>query len=188
MMRWGHLPKAPTKMEDDKAKVQDPLEEVNLGTVENPKLVFISKLLLAETRMALIGLLTSYKDYFAWDYTKLFGLDRDLVEHYLPIKPGFKPFQQPLRRMAPKMITQVKVEIEHLYNAKFIQMTRYVIWLSNIVHVIKKNGKLCIYIDFRNLNNVTPKDEYLITVVDNFVDSTIRNAILNFMNGYSGYN
>lgn len=32
-------------MKDDNAKVQDPLLEVNLGTVEDPKLISISALL-----------------------------------------------------------------------------------------------------------------------------------------------
>lgn len=88
----SHLPKAPFKMEDDKAKVQDPLEEVHLETIDNLKHVFISKLLSAKTGMALVAFLNSYKDCFVWDYTKIPRFDRDLVKHCLPIKQGFKLF------------------------------------------------------------------------------------------------
>lgn len=51
----SRLPKAPTRMEDDKAKVQDLLKEVNLGTINNPKPIFIGKLLLADTRQAFMN-------------------------------------------------------------------------------------------------------------------------------------
>jgi hypothetical protein len=40
-------------------------------------------------------LLKEYKDCFAWDYSEMPGLDRSIVEHWLPIKPGFGPYKQP---------------------------------------------------------------------------------------------
>ena len=36
----------------------------------------------------MVELLKEYRDCFAWDYDKLKGLERSLVEHKLPIKPG----------------------------------------------------------------------------------------------------
>ena len=67
-------------------------------------------------------------------------------------------------------------------------MARYVDWVINIVPVMKKNGKLCVCIDFGDLNNATPKDEYHMPIADMLVDSTSSNEILSFMGGYSGYN
>ena len=64
------------------------------------------------------------------------------MEHRLPIKPEFHPFQQPPRRMSKEVELKVKEEIEKLLKAKFIIPTRYVQWLANIVTVMKKNGKL----------------------------------------------
>jgi len=58
----------------------------------------------------------------------------------------------------------IQEEIERLLKRKFIRTARYVEWLSNIVFVIKKNGTLRVCIDFRNLNNATPKDEYPISI------------------------
>lgn len=54
--------------------------------------------------------------------------------------------------------------------------------------VVRKNGKFCVCIDFRNLNNVIPKDEYPLLVVDIFIDSSIGNNIMYFMDKHSGYN
>ena len=72
--------------------------------------------------------------------------------------------------------------------AKLIRITRYVNWVSNIVPVMKKNGKLRVCIDFRDLNNATPKDEYHMPIADMLVDSASRNEILSFMDGYFSYN
>jgi len=40
----------------------------------------------------------------------------------------------------------------------------YVDWLANIVPVVNKNGTLRVCIDFKDLNQATPKDEYLMPV------------------------
>jgi hypothetical protein len=132
-------------------------------------------------------ILKEYKDCFAWDYPELPGLSRKLVEHRLPIKEGFQPFQQAPRRMAPNITLKIKEEIERLVRAGFIRLVRYVEWLSNIVPVLKKNGKLRICIDFRNINMATPKDEYPIPVADLLVDGASGYKVLSFMDGHSGY-
>lgn len=54
--------------------------------------LFLFAITLTKNRMTIIALLTSYKDYFAWDYIEMPSLDRDLIEHCLPRKPEFKPF------------------------------------------------------------------------------------------------
>ena len=54
--------------------------------------------------------------------------------------------------------------------------------------MIKKNGKLRVCVDFRDLNVVTPKDMYIMFIADMLVDSTANNELLSFMDGFSGYN
>jgi hypothetical protein len=66
----------------------DELEEVDIGRGDKPRLTFISKKLNPELREAM----REYMDCFAWDYTEMPGLDRSIVEHRLPLKPGFRPF------------------------------------------------------------------------------------------------
>ena len=83
---------------------------------------------------------------------------------------------------------KIKGEIERLLKARFIRIARYVNWLSNIVPVIKKNEQVRICMDFRILNLATPKDEYVMSIVDILVDVAANNGILTFMDGYSGYN
>ena len=59
---------------------QDPLEEVNLGEGPIKKPTYISAKLDPELRVEVIQLLKEFKDCFAWDYDKMSGLDRSLVE------------------------------------------------------------------------------------------------------------
>ncbi|KAK4360353.1 hypothetical protein RND71_019305 [Anisodus tanguticus] len=83
---------------------------------------------------------------------------------------------------------QIKAEIEQLLKAGFIRTTKYVEWLANVVPVKKKNGKVRVCIDYRNLNLATHKDEYIMLIADMLVDSAAANGVLTFMDGYSGYN
>ena len=53
---------------------------------------------------------------------------------------------------------------------------------------MKKNGKLRVCVDFKDLNVVTPKDMYVMPIVDMLVDSTANNELLFFMDGFSRYN
>jgi hypothetical protein len=66
----------------------DPLEEVDIGDGSVPRLTFVNKNLDADYKLKLIVLLKEYVDCFAWDYTEMPGLSRELVEHRLPIKKG----------------------------------------------------------------------------------------------------
>jgi hypothetical protein len=93
------------------------------------------------------------------------GLDRSIVEHRLPIKPGFRPYKQPPRKIyKDEVLADVKKEVEMLIEAIFIRTCRYVEWISNIVPVYKKNEKMRVCIDFRDLNRATPMDGYLLIV------------------------
>jgi hypothetical protein len=55
-------------------------------------------------------------------------------------------------------LADVKKEVERLIDANFIRPCRYAEWISNIVPVYKKNGKMRVCIDFRDLNRATPMD------------------------------
>ena len=54
----------------------DDLEEVDIGLGDMPRPTFISKKLDPSLHEPMIALLREYRDCFAWDYTKMPGLDR----------------------------------------------------------------------------------------------------------------
>jgi hypothetical protein len=70
----------------------------------------------------------------------------------------------------------------------FIRPRRYADWISNIVPVYKKNGKMRVCIDFRDLNRATPMDGYPMPVADLLVDATAGHKVISFMDGNAGYN
>jgi hypothetical protein len=117
------------------------------------------------------------------------GLSRELVEHRLPIKTGFRPYKQPARRFNPIIHNRDKEEVEQLPDAGFIRSCRYAEWVSNIVPVEKKNtGKIRLCIDFRNLNKATPKDEYPMAILDMLINNASGHRVISFLDGNAGYN
>jgi hypothetical protein len=42
------------------------------------------------------------------------GLSRELVEHRLPIKAGFRPYKQGAQNFKPKIIGRMKKEVDRL--------------------------------------------------------------------------
>ena len=121
---------------------QDPLEEINLGIEENWKPTYVSKLIVVGLWEKIMSLLHEFKDYFAWDYEDMLGLSRELVEHRLPICERKMLVKKAPRRFALNVMEVINAEIERLLKANFIQTIRYVDWISNIILVIKKNGKM----------------------------------------------
>ncbi|XP_050217550.1 uncharacterized protein LOC126668387 [Mercurialis annua] len=176
------------KLEDDLAQVQDDLLEINLGTVESPRPIYINAGLTAEFKEQLIALLNEFRDCFAWSYDEMSGLDPNIAQHKLPIKSGFTPFRQPPRRISREVDTLIQDEIKRLDDVKFIREAQYTEWLSNIVPVMKRNGKLRVCVDFRNLNLATPKDEYPMSVADMLIDRVAGHTVLSFLDAHSGYN
>jgi hypothetical protein len=62
-------------------------------------------------------------------------------------------------------------------------------WVSNIVLVEKKNtGKIWVCINFCNLNNVTPKDEYPMSIADMLINNASGHRVINFLDGNHDYN
>jgi hypothetical protein len=84
-------------------------------------------------------------DCFAWKYYEMPSLSRDLVEHCLPIKPGFRPYKQPRRNFNPNIYDRVKEEVNRLLDENFIRPCRYADWISNIVPVEKKEQKSFVF-------------------------------------------
>ena len=112
------------------------------------------------------------------------GLDWSIVEHRLPIKPGYRPFKQAPRRFNPNVLDDIKRETERLLEAKFI---RYVEWISSVVPVYKKNRKLRVCIDFRDLNKATLMNSYPMPIANMLVDAAARHKVISFMDGNAGY-
>jgi hypothetical protein len=167
----------------------DGLDEVDIGDRTVCKPTYINTNLLEERKDQVCHLLKEFVDCFAWEYTKMPSLSRELVEHRLPIKPSFRPYKQPPRNFNPLLLNHITEEVDHLLKARFIQPCRYVDWVSNIVPIEKMNtDKIRVCVDFRSLNRATLKDEYPMPIVEALVNCALGNRLISFLNGNAGYN
>ena len=62
------LEQAPPNFEDTQPQVHDPMEDINLGTVEEPRITYISSFLPSDTKEGIITILQEFKDCFTWNY------------------------------------------------------------------------------------------------------------------------
>lgn len=148
------------------------MEVVNLGTNEEAKEVRIGSALQEEMKTKLIKLLKEYMDVFVWSYQDMSTLDTDIVVHHLPLKEECTPVKQKLRRTRPDMAMKIKEEVQKQLNAGFLAVSNYPQWITNIVPVPKKDDKVRMCIDYRDLNRSSPKDDFPLRHIDVLLDNT----------------
>ena len=83
---------------------------------------------------------------------------------------------------------KIREEIAKQIQANFLEVVEYPQWLVNIVPVPKKDGKVQMCVDFRDLNKACPKDDFSLPHIDVIIDSVTSSAMYSFMDGFSGYN
>lgn len=81
----------------------------------------------------------------------------------------------------------IESEVKKLIDFDFVR-EEYPDWVANIVPIPKKNRKIRICIDFRNLNVACPKDEFPLPITDVMIDNTCGFKRMSFMDGFSWYN
>ena len=57
-----------------------------------------------------------------------------------------------------------------------------------MVLLLKKDGKVRMCVDFRDLNKASPKDDFPLPLIDILVDNIAGHALLSFTDGFSRYN
>ena len=82
----------------------------------------------------------------------------------------------------------MKEKIQKQLSVGFLSVVEYPEWLANVVPVPKKNGKVRVCVDFRDLNKANPKDDFPLLHIDMLVDSTVGHSMLSFMDEFFGYN
>ncbi|XP_012482892.1 uncharacterized protein LOC105797473 [Gossypium raimondii] len=68
------------------------------------------------------------------------------------------------------------------------EVVKYSEWVANIIPVPKKDGKVRMCVEYRDLNKVSPKDNFSLPHIDTLVDNTVGYSLFSFMDGFSGYN
>ncbi len=84
-------------------------------------------------------------------------------------------------------VTIVKQDINKLLATRFIQPIKEATWLSPIMVVLKKNGKLNICVDFRKFNKATKKNPYPLPFFDELLNIVAWYEDYSFLDGYFEY-
>ena len=85
-------------------------------------------------------------------------LDTEIVVHRIPFKPECPQVRQALQRMKSKIILKIKEEVEKKLKTGFLTAIAYSNSVTNIVLVLKKDKKVHMCVDYRDLNRASPKD------------------------------
>ena len=79
--------------------------------------------------------------------------------------------------MKPNMSLKIREEVKKQFDVRFLTITKYPEWVANIVPMPKKYGKVQMYIDYRDLNRESPKDDFPLRHIDVLVDNTMGHRL-----------
>jgi hypothetical protein len=113
-----------------------------------------------------VDFLKANLDVFAWKPSNMKGVSREVAEHKLNIKRGWKLVKQHLRHFNDEKCKVIGEDILKLLSARFIREIFHPEWLENPVLVMKKNKKWRMCVDYTSLNKACPKDPFPLPRID----------------------
>ncbi|XP_070029960.1 uncharacterized protein [Nicotiana sylvestris] len=123
----------------------------------------------------------------AADVKRALNTRRGHFQSPLRVSPAFPPVKQKLREFKTDMSVKIKEEVIKQIDTKVIRVTRYPMWLANVVPVPKKDGKTRVCVDYRDLNKASPKDNFPLSNIHILIDNCAKHEIGFFVDCYAGY-
>ena len=155
---------------------------------EEPKLVKVAQDLSPEEETKLIQTLKDYMDVFAWSYQDLKGVDPNICQHTIPIKLDAKLVWLKPYTHNKNFAKKIKAKIDRLIEANFIYKIEHTEWVSPIVVVLKRNGKIMVCINFKKVNAATIRDNYLLPITKHVLEKVAEKEGYSFLDSFSSYN
>jgi len=104
------------------------------------------------------------------------------------MKKGVLHKKQPQWIFRLKLIPKIEKQVNKIIEAEFIYKVKCLTWIANIILIRKKNGKLCVCVNFWDLNDACVKDDFLLPVTELIIDATTFHEALSFMDDTADYN
>ena len=150
---------------------------------EPEKFTYASSLLIDDKKEKLRLALLSNIDVFSWSHSDMVGINPTVASHKLNIISTTNPVRQKVRHFHPDRHQIIQTEVDNLLREGFIREVKYLEWLANVVVVPKKREKWRV----TNLNESCPKDNFLLSYIDQIVDSAVGHGIPSLLNAFSRY-
>ncbi|XP_058009454.1 uncharacterized protein LOC131183202 [Hevea brasiliensis] len=71
---------------------------------------------------------------------------------------------------------------------EFIDVVKYPEWIANVISVMKKDGRVRVCVDYKELNKVSLKDDFPLPHIDMLIDNIVGLGRCSCTDGASGYN
>ena len=172
-------------MEDREQLVVDPLEPILIGGPD--RYTYISSLLIEEEKAQIQHILQANADVFAYTHSDMTGISPIHASHKLNVVLSARPIKQRVRRSHLDLHQIIQAEVNNLLKVGFIREVKYLKWLANVVVVPKKWGKWRVCVDYTDLNEACPKDNFPLPRIDQIVDASSGHGMLSFLDAFSGY-
>ncbi|CAL8112506.1 unnamed protein product [Prunus armeniaca] len=140
-----------------------PKEDVELIPIDPDKperKARISSLLSLDEKLELTTSLKNNKDLLAWSPSDMPEIDPHIICHRLHVNPTSKPVKQKRRNLTPERIAIIE----------------------------KDQCKWRVCVNYTDLNKACPNDNFPLPRIDQLIDTTSGNQLLNFMDTSSSYN
>jgi len=109
------------------------------------------------------------------------------VDHAIDLIPGQSPPSCAPCRLAPIELEELKRLLSELLESGFIVPSKSP-YGALIIFVKKKDGSLCMCVDYRALNKMTVKNKYPLPHIDDLLDRLQGATIFSSLDLHSGYN
>ena len=117
----------------------------------------------------------------------MIGISPVHASHKLNVVSSTRPVRQRVRRSHLDNHQVIQAEVDNFLKSWFIRNFKYPEWLVNVVVVPKKMGKWRVCLDYTDLNDVCPKDDFPLPRIDQIVNASARNGMLSFLDAFSRY-
>ena len=120
-----------------------------------------------EDKIRHIPVVSNFEDVFLEEILEM--PSRREIDFTIDLIPGTKPISKAPYRMAPEEMKELKAQLEELMEKGYIR-PRVSLWGAPVLFVLKKDGSLCLCIDYRELNAVTVNNKYPLPWIDDLFD------------------
>lgn len=93
-------------------KTIDEIDQVNIWTNDEPKILNLSKHSSLPENEKLLSLLHEFLDVFAWSYSNIKGFDPAVINHAIPLKREFNRVKKTKRPLNPTLGATIRAQLE----------------------------------------------------------------------------